>query len=105
MLEQRLPSNFSTLLSQNTLTRHCSSISGNGVGETTCYTQYLPLCMYRGKVCYLRCQLPEALAVYTQAAGLAKEQREIEHIVLYEKGKCVCYAMGDVYGLMLAGPN
>ena len=42
---------------------------------------------HRGKVSYLRCQLPEALAVYTEAAGLAKDQREIEHVVLYEKGK------------------
>lgn len=43
--------------------------------------------MPRGKVCYLRCQLPQALEVYTEATALAKEQREIEHIVLYEKGE------------------
>lgn len=36
---------------------------------------------------YLRCQLPEALAVYTEATKLAKDQREIEHVVLYEKGE------------------
>lgn len=35
----------------------------------------------------MRCQLDEALEVYTEATALAKDQREIEHIVLYEKGK------------------
>ena len=33
-----------------------------------------------------RCQLDDALVVYTSAAALAKDQREIEHIALYEKG-------------------
>ena len=47
----------------------------------------LPLFLFRGKVSYLRCQLPEALKVYTEAAILAKDQREIEHVVLYEKGE------------------
>ena len=32
--------------------------------------------------------LPEALKVYTVAAEAAHEQREIEHICLYEKGMC-----------------
>lgn len=55
------------------------------------------VCHGRGKVCYLRCQLPEALVVYTEAAGLAKDQREIEHIALYEKGKWnYCITVSDV---------
>ena len=33
--------------------------------------------------------LPEALKMYTAAAEAAHEQREIEHICLYEKGVCV----------------
>ena len=41
----------------------------------------------RGKVFYLQCQLPEALKVYSDAASLARDQREVEHIILYEKGK------------------
>ena len=41
----------------------------------------------QGKVMYLRCQLNDALQVYTDAAALSKDQREIEHISLYEKGK------------------
>ena len=41
----------------------------------------------RGKVFYLQCQLPEALSVYSDAAALARDQREIEHIILYEQGK------------------
>ena len=41
----------------------------------------------RGKVFYLQCQLPEALKVYSDAAALARDQREVEHIILYEKGK------------------
>lgn len=49
-----------------------------------CFECYCP--HVRGKVSYLRCQLPEALAVYTEATKLAKDQREMEHIVLYEKG-------------------
>ena len=36
---------------------------------------------------YLQCQLPEALKVYSDAAALARDQREVEHIILYEKGK------------------
>ncbi len=54
---------------------------------TTLYSNS-PLFMYfRGKVLYLRSQLPEALQVYTAAAALAREQREVEHIILYEKGR------------------
>ena len=34
--------------------------------------------------------LPEALKMYTIAAESAHEQREIEHICLYEKGVCLC---------------
>ena len=34
--------------------------------------------------------LPEALKMYTIAAESAHEQREIEHICLYEKGVCSC---------------
>ena len=34
-------------------------------------------------------RLPEALEMYTVAAEAAHEQREIEHICLYEKGVCV----------------
>ena len=41
----------------------------------------------QGKVMYLRCQLNDALQVYTEAAALSRDQREIEHISLYEKGK------------------
>ena len=41
----------------------------------------------QGKVMYLRCQLNDALQVYTDAAALSRDQREIEHISLYEKGK------------------
>lgn len=33
-----------------------------------------------------RRQLNDALAVYTSAASLSRDQREIEHIALYEKG-------------------
>ena len=33
--------------------------------------------------------LPEALKMYTVAAEAAHEQREIEHICLYEKGVCL----------------
>ena len=40
----------------------------------------------RGKVFYLKCRLPEALNVYSDAAALARDQREVEHIILYEKG-------------------
>ena len=36
---------------------------------------------------YLHCQLPEALEVYKEAAKLSRDQREIEHIILYEQGK------------------
>jgi len=36
---------------------------------------------------YLRCQLNEALQVYTDAASLSRDQREVEHICLYEKGR------------------
>lgn len=46
-----------------------------------------PLFLYfQGKILYLRSQLTEALQVYTSAAALAREQREVEHIILYEKG-------------------
>ena len=41
--------------------------------------------MYALFVVYRR-QLDDALAVYTSAASLSKDQREIEHIALYEKG-------------------
>jgi tetratricopeptide (TPR) repeat protein len=41
---------------------------------------------FKGKVLYLRRQLGDALAVYTSAASLSRDQREIEHIALYEKG-------------------
>ena len=34
-----------------------------------------------------RCQLDDALTVYSSAATLSKDQREIEHIALYEKGE------------------
>ena len=37
----------------------------------------------------MKCQLPEALKVYSDAASLARDQREIEHIILYEKGTAV----------------
>ncbi len=50
-----------------------------------------PLFMYfHGKVLYLRGQLSDALGVYTTAASLAREQREVEHIILYEKGRSEC---------------
>lgn len=50
--------------------------------DTAVWSVYLS----RGKVRYLRCQLPEALEVYKEAARLSRDQREIEHIVLYEQG-------------------
>ena len=34
-----------------------------------------------------RCELDAALAVYSSAALLARDQREVEHIALYEKGQ------------------
>lgn len=43
--------------------------------------------------------LPEALKMYTVAAEAAHEQREIEHICLYEKGVFV-YACAYVYVYM-----
>ena len=36
---------------------------------------------------YPQGNLPEALKLYTAAAEAAQEQREIEHICLYEKGE------------------
>lgn len=46
----------------------------------------------------MRCQLPEALAVYTEATKLARDQREIEHVVLYEKGEDVCWHVLGMWG-------
>ncbi len=63
-----------------------------------------PDCVFlpRGKVSYLRCQLEEALVVYTEAAKLAKDQREIEHIVLYEKGERVYCSASSVHTTTLS---
>lgn len=41
---------------------------------------------FRGKIHYLRSQLDEALDAYSYAASLSRDQREIEHICLFEKG-------------------
>ncbi len=68
----------------------------------TATTEYAnsPLFMYfRGKVLYLRSDLPQALQVYTAATALASEQREVEHIILYEKGALSThYIYCDGYG-------
>ena len=42
---------------------------------------------------YLQCQLPEALKVYSDAASLSRDQREVEHIILYEKGKVLSLSL------------
>ena len=54
--------------------------------ESSLLTVLFDVPQHRGKVCYLKCQLPEALKVYSDAASLARDQREVEHIILYEKG-------------------
>lgn len=72
--------------------RYCSSPISKYLSSLFlfCFLSKLsPPWFVRGKVCYLRCQLPEALEVYTRAAVLAKDQREIEHVALYEEGKCI----------------
>jgi tetratricopeptide (TPR) repeat protein len=41
---------------------------------------------FRGKIHYLKSELDLALEAYSYAAGLSREQREIEHVCLFEKG-------------------
>ena len=49
-------------------------------------------CLLCCVVCVSRRQLDDALVVYTSAASLSRDQREIEHIALYEKGELVYYS-------------
>ena len=50
-----------------------------------------------------RGQLDDSLAVYTSAATLSKDQREVEHIALYEKG--TLQLVNDAQGMTKRGSS